>query len=481
MGQLPSKRLICLFRRSSDVALLGTPNSVSILAATFVCLLSGCAARGPFHSRSVVPGELVSRTGTVVAYVRQPGEVVFPTGLESGQALSLDQAIESALANNDGFHATLSQMGMANGDFVQAGLLTNPSVTTMIPVGVKQWEWTLFVPIEAFLLRPERLALAEKSCEQIAHQLVQNGMSLVRDVQVAYTNLALATEQYILAQEALAIRNDVASLTEKRLADGDIAELEAIQARVDVLNSKANAALLEQNVVIAREQLALLMGIPEQADNLQVQSMPDCGLAAVNVDALIEQAMASRPDLQAAEWAVAAAESRYRLSQKAWWRFDAGADANGSGEKEYEMGPVFRFDIPIFNRNQGGIARACAELEAAKYNRDQIRDQIVQQIRLASTQSRQASDNFNALNSEVLPALDEALSIAKKGFEGGGTSYLLVLQTTTQYLDAKARMLDQAAAICRARAQLDLSCGRRLGLPVSELLSNSSTVNPDQP
>ena len=58
--------------------------------------------------------------------------------------------------------------------------------------------------------------------------------------------------------------------------------------------------------------------------------------------------------------------------------------------------------------------------------------------------------------------LDEALRIAEKGFADGGASYLLVLQTTSQYLDAKARLLDQTAALRRARAQLEFSLGSRL-------------------
>ena len=122
--------------------------------------------------------------------------------------------------------------------------------------------------------------------------------------------------------------------------------------------------------------------------------------------------------------------------------------------------------------------RACAELKASKYNRDQIQDQIINQVRLASTQLQQATDNYNALTAEVLPALADALEIAKKGFEGGGTSYLLVLQTTSQYVDVKSRMLDQAAAICVACAELELSCGGRLStseFPESDLRYNKQS------
>lgn len=449
------------------------------LLISAVCGFSGCASNRSCLScntgctTNAVKTEIGSRTVAALDAQRRSGDVTLPAGLNSDQPLSIDEAVQTALSNNDAFHATLAQMGMADGDYLQSTLLTNPNFATMIPIGAKQWEWTLFVPIEAFLLRPENMDLADKDRERVAHQLVQTGLTLVRDVQVAYTNLALATEQHQLALESQQIREDVKALTEKRLEDGDIAELEAIQARVDALNAKANAGLLQQNVSVAQQRLALLMGIPDQADHLHAIAVPDCQSPFQSIDELIAHAVSNRPDLKAAEWAVAAAERRCSLARKAWWRFDGVTDYNGNGDNGPEAGPGLRFDIPIFNKNEGGVMRACAELEAAKYTRDQIHDQIVSQVRLASTQAKQAEDNFNALKAEVLPALADALGIAKKGFEDGGTSYLLVLQTTSQYVDVKSRMLDQAAAICVASVELELSCG---GL----LRTSEGASNPQQ-
>jgi cobalt-zinc-cadmium efflux system outer membrane protein len=401
--------------------------------------------------------------------LRRAGEAILPCELQAGRPISLDSAIEIALANNDAFHATLAQMGMAQGDFVQAGLLTNPSLSTVLPVGVKQWEWTLLVPIEAFLLRPERLNLAEHERQRVAQQLVQNGLQLVRDVRIAYIGLVLATRQHELAAESLTIRQGIADLTEKRLKEGDIAELEAIQARVDAINAQADVVLMEQGIAVARDQLALLMGVPQWADSLTAIDFPVYELPAESVEEMITEALACRPDLRAAEWAVRSAERRVALAKRAWWRFDGILDYNGRGERGAEAGPGLQLDIPVFNKNQGGVMRACAELEAAKYNRDQLQDQITQQIRLATTQFRQAQVQSTALQTRVLPILNEALSIAQKGFESGGASYLLVLQTTSQYVDAKRRELEQAAAACRADADLDLGrgCRSRITSPVT--------------
>lgn len=44
---------------------------------------------------------------------------------------------------------------------------------------------------------------------------------------------------------------------------------------------------------------------------------------------------------------------------------------NSKGYKGPEVGPVLKLHVPIFNKNEGGVLRACTELDAAKYNRDQ--------------------------------------------------------------------------------------------------------------
>ena len=92
--------------------------------------------------------------------------------------------------------------------------------------------------------------------------------------------------------------------------------------------------------------------------------------------------------------------------------------------------------------------------------RDAIRDAIYQEVRVAVRQLDQAQANLKILESEVLPNLEEAISIAEKGFADGATDYLLVLQTTTQYLDVRSRILDQRAMRMRAVAELERSISR---------------------
>ncbi len=406
----------------------------------------------------------------------QPCTEVIPAGVVLEDGLEESEAIATGLANNSMYQATLAQLGMAGGDAVQASLIANPQVLIYFPSGAKEGQYTLYAPIESYFMRPTRVKIANREYRRIGDQLVQNGLNVVRDIRLAYADLALATEQSKLATEAVELRTGIAELTRKRFDDGDISELETITTKVDALNAKALNGVQRQNVEISHARLASLIGIPTVSTSLQPVALETTNVPGLDEQQLIGTALACRPDYHAARWSVAAAQERSKLSRWLFWRVDSVVDVR-QGPDYTRTGTGLRFDLPIFNRNQGGILRADWELNAAMHARDAIRDQIYQDVRVAFRQVNQVHANLNILEIEVLPNLSAAVEISKKGFADGGTDYLLVLQTTTQYLDARSRILDQRAAMRRAVAELERSVSRSVfadPLDVSMMLTQTA-------
>ncbi len=143
--------------------------------------------------------ELACRTGITPQRV-SPCQQVIPPGVFLEDGLSEDEAVQVALSNNSAFQATLAQLGMAHGDAVQASLLMNPQFLVYFPTGTKEGQYTLFAPIESYLLRPTRVKVANREYRRIGETLVQNGLDLARNVRVAYADLAVATQQAELAR-----------------------------------------------------------------------------------------------------------------------------------------------------------------------------------------------------------------------------------------------------------------------------------------
>ncbi|MCY3005689.1 MAG: TolC family protein [Planctomycetota bacterium] len=325
-------------------------------------------------------------------------------------------------------------------------------------------------------MRPARVKVANREYRRVGEQLVQNGLNLSRDVRLAYADWVLANEQANLAHEAEEIRDQISNLTHERLKEGEISELETIAAKVDALNAKANLGVQQASIYIAEARLATLIGLPQLGKALVPGELTLPTPPIQTEEELVEAALVCRPDLHSAKWAVAAATERSRLSRWLWLRLDGVLDVR-DGRGYTHTGSGLRFDIPLFNRNQGGILRADWELNAAMHTRDAIADQIIADVRTAYRQLDQAYKNLIILKRDVEPALIQSLQIAKKGFEDGGSDYLIVLQTTTQYLTAKGQLLAQTAACNRAIAELERSVGRSLNTPalaVDEVLAATS-------
>lgn len=434
------------------------------VAAVSTCLATtgpGCATTGPCdacHVRS----DLTVRSECDAGCSAPPGGAVVPPSVYLEDGLSEDEAVATALCNNAAFLEALAQLGLSRGDLIQAHLVANPQLLSYFEVGPKQLEDSLFLPVDAFLLRPRRIELAEHEYDRVGQTLVQAGLDLIRDVRVAYADLVFAVDRAKLGDEAYGIRSKIAEFSELRLKNGEIGELEAITARTDALQAQAAAQFLAQEVLVARERLKLLMGQVLLKGELVLAPgsprVPD----AAPVEQLVDLGLRSRPDLRAAQFAIDAAWDRRKLANWTWLRWDMVLDHNQQGRKGNEFGPGIRLELPIFDRSQGAIARAQADLERVQRAFATVRNRIVQEVATAHVREQQARENLALVEQRILPTLQRTIGLAEKAYAAGGTTYFLVLQSTSQYLDAKGRELELIAALRRARAELERSVGCKL-------------------
>ncbi len=152
---------------------------------------------------------------------------------------------------------------------------------------------------------------------------------------------------------------------------------------------------------------------------------------------------------------------------------DAIYDANGQGTQGFESGPGLRGTIPIFNGNKGKIAVAEALVQQVDRQYAALRDQIDLDVRTAVVRLEQALEQRRLVDEQILPRLTEAEELARRNYEGGGVPYFLVLQTTTQYVDAQINRAAAEAAVRIALADLERSVGRRIAVPNTDIQDES--------
>ncbi|HYZ83474.1 MAG TPA: TolC family protein [Bryobacteraceae bacterium] len=422
-------------------------------------LFCGCAVRQVPDSGATALG-LVNRTGLNLP--RQPiqsDQPVLPPGLNLDSPLSCEDAAAIAVWNNRRLYADLGALGVARADLLEAGLLRNPRFDMLFPVGAKPLEILVNFPIEMMIQRPRRLAFAQAAYDQLAESLIQNGLNTIRDACFAHADLVQATARLDIAERAADLRMQILQITEARLRAGDIGELETVLARSDVGNAQEQLARFRHDLALAQERFRLALGLSVARSEVHVGSSPAPTDPPPALEALLEKAMAARPDLRAIELSIATAAKRARWERSRVLWLTAQLSSKGIGTHGVLTGPGLSAEIPIFNHNQGLVARAEADVEIAARQYLAMKQTVAFEVAEARQLLLQAQELLRRTREQVLEPLQRGTTLAEGQYKKGDVAYLFVLEQTRGLIDAELRVVDFEAGVRRAQAQLERSVG----------------------
>ena len=428
-----------------------------LTASLLLVTATGCAPKVVIAT----PNDIVRRTGMPARPADAKGTVI-PPGVNITDGLTQDEAVAIALWNNPDFQVQLANLGFARADLVDAGLLQNPVLSLLFPLGPKQLETTLRFPIELWQ-RPRRVAAATLAAESIASGLEQDGLVLVSDVKLAYIEYALAQDRIALAERALTELNAVAALMDSRFRAGDVSQLEARTAAIDAARARQDVERARLDAALRANEFRARIGLALEAVEMPLVLAETAPTTCAITPALFDEALTSRPDVRAAELAIEAAAARLGWEESRAFALTAVLDANGSGSEGFEWGPGVDAGVPIFNRNQGGKARAQAEIQRASSLYLATRQRVATEVRAATAQYRQASVAAGEWQKTVLEPLEEQVQVADRAFNEGEVAYLFVIEMNRRLTDARLRTREAEADIARALARLERAIGRRCG------------------
>ncbi len=412
-----------------------------------------------------VSEEIEKRTGHALRPVHLAvGErASLPPGVSFDDGISEDEAVAAALWNNPELRAAFADLGVARADLVEAGVLVNPDLQLLFGVGSKPFELLLGVPIQALWQRPKRVAAATLNLEMTSETQVQRGLDLTRDVRVAHADYSAAREQAKIHGELAKLTREIAELTQHRLEAGDISELDAHMVELEALVVDDRMQQATQQIKIAGERLRLLMAIPTGGALPGTSRAKVDALAIRATEQLIDVAVSSRPDVRAAELSVEAAGRRLGWERSRTLGFVAPLlSSKGIGTSGIKTGPGLAVEIPAFDRNQGKVSRAKAEVEQAALRYAALREQVRFEVSQAAARLDQAQDALQRIHDVLLPGVREAAGLAEKAYEGGDISYLEKQLAKRPMLELEIRQAEATSAVRRARAELSWAVGRRL-------------------
>jgi cobalt-zinc-cadmium efflux system outer membrane protein len=430
--------------------------AVRRLLACGLAILGACVPTAP-RDRAYVSDAIQERTGAATGDASRVEPTAAPN-VRVDDGVTEDEAVRMALWNNAELHATLEDLGFARAELYRAGALPNPTLSTFLPLGPKQWEFTIAWAIDWLWGRPYRVAAASLDMERVAEELVARGVEVARDARIAHANVVLAERQDVLAREAAKAWDAIAHLARVRRAAGAASLLEVNAVETDARAAKIEADRRTLLVRAAHARLREVLGAEDVVDVI-----PPTGAATVtaSLEDLEKVALAARPEVRAAELAVEAAGERAGWEVARIFQLIGQLDFNAQGfAGGPEAGPGLILTIPLFDQNQAGRTRVDAELRAASWRYIGVRQRILREVAEAYAALTIAKTTRERWPADVLEPLERNVQLATHAYEAGGASYLAVLDANRRRIEAKQREAELFAEERRALAELARSVGR---------------------
>src|SRR5262245_1864224 len=128
------------------------------LATIFSLILIPASSLAQAKTRSAdVSKEVEARTGHKLNPAAKSSGLSLHAGVSLDEGVTEDEAVAIALWNNPALQAELTALGLARADLIQAGQLSNPTLTMIFPFSARILESVANWPFEALWQRPGAL------------------------------------------------------------------------------------------------------------------------------------------------------------------------------------------------------------------------------------------------------------------------------------------------------------------------------------
>lgn len=424
-----------------------------------LALALGCATA---PSQEDVTAALDERTTYAVNLGRTPDDPPgLPPQIEVIDGLSEEDAAAIALWNSPALRVAFTRLRVAQAELAGAKRPANPLLRFMPATGSMTFYLWFAWALDSFVTMPRRIAVARANADGVATSLVQVGLDLVRDVRVAHADWVLAHERLAVRRTLANLADETVTIARARVEAGDVPPSELDAAQGDRYVAQDEVMRAEQAVLIAEAELLAGLGWrPTHSIAPSVPKPPVIG--ASEIRDFEAEALTSRPDLLAAQQAIAVAEARVKQQRLAILSVTGVVYSKGGAGQPTGVQAGPEVILPIFDQNQAGVGRAQAELEAAKWQYQVLRDRVVADVSQATLRLKQGATSLDAYRETIVQARTQEQAAAMAQFELGETSYLPVLISANRLANAQLREVELAAELRRSLAELERAVGRRL-------------------
>jgi cobalt-zinc-cadmium efflux system outer membrane protein len=398
-----------------------------------------------------------------------------PQATSPPSKISMDDAVRIALAYNQSLRAQRLNIDQNQAQEITAALKPNPTFTTlvdtiplfspqMIRLNTQIYSESLAYTYERGGKREKRLSVAKDNTDVTAKTVSDDERQLRFQVVQAFINVLLAESVLRLAQEDLANFSEEVDLNRARVAAGDLGEGDYLKISLQKLQFQQDVSSAELSLVQAKASLRQSLGYQSVAENFEVVGTLEHKKQVVQLADLEKQALAARPDLQAAHSGVKLAADTVSLAfgnrAKDWtWATDYTYQSIGPNGTGNAVGFSLSFDLPVHDRNQGEIARSQAAARQAVETESSTQVGVQTDV-LNAYSGFQTNEQIVALyESGYLDQATQSRDITTYAYRRGAATVLDVLDAERSYRAVELGYRQALAAYMTSAEQVNEAVG----------------------
>lgn len=418
--------------------------------------------------------QAAAQTGTPASPAATAQPTASPTPAPT--LITLDQAIALALAHSPTILATRTEIQQNQAQEVTANLRPNPELlfdSQFIPIfqpgtfssdtlnNVQQFDIGMSYLFERGKKRQNRLRAARDATAVTTSQVADAERTLTFNVAQQFINALLANSNLQLAQEDLKSFQQTVSISEQRYKAGDISQGDYLKITLQLLQFQTDVSSARVARVQALNSLRQLIGYSALPKNYDVAGDLEFAPLKSGLMDLQARALKERPDLRAAQQGITAAQSQVSLAKA-----NGKQDLTGQISYSHVSGLsstslFFNIPLPIFNRNQGEIARTKFAQTQAELNARASEDTVMTDVQNGYEAAVTNQEVVQLYVSGYLKQAQDSRDISEYAYRAGAATLLDFLDAERSYRATQLAYRQALAAYMVSLEQLKQAGGSR--------------------
>jgi outer membrane protein, heavy metal efflux system len=389
--------------------------------------------------------------------------------------LDLDQAIQLALTRNHTLKAAQSQIQQSQAEEITAAIRPNPVFTyddLYIPItpsgfnsatldNVTEFDVGAAFTWERGHKRAARIEAAKDQTTVTRSQVYDNERTLTFNVAQQFVNLLLAKSTLDFARQDLDSFQKTVDISAAQYKAGGMSESDYLKIHLQLLQFQQDVSSAELSLVQARAGLRQLLGYDTVSESFDIVGDLAYTPLHLNKQDVELMALQHRPDLLAAKQGVTAANSQYGLAKANGKRDLTTAFTYTHVSAMNLAGFTASIEIPVWDRNQGEIARTHYAIGGAQESEKAAADTVMNDVDNAYGGFYSADEVAKLYESGYLKQAQDSRDISEYAYRRGAASLLDFLDAERSYRATELAYRQALANYMLAVEQLKESAGTR--------------------